>query len=1337
MKRLFNTTVLLLYLVFSTITFAQTTNATLGGTVSDATRALIPGVTVTATNTQTGIVSTVVTNETGAYNFPSLQTGTYKVTAELPGFQTQSYNDVVLGVSQQVRLNFTLQVGTQAQSVEVNIAADTLIATTSSSVGSVLPEYKVRDLPLASRNILDLVATAQGTQASNFAGGRITQLNTTRDGIPVSDGRYDTGAATTTYVSPDLVDEVRVIVAPADAEMGRGSGQIQMSTRSGTNELHGSLFWVNRNSKLSANSWNNNFQGAGKDFYNGNQFGGRVGGPIIKNKTFFFFLFDGQRFVTKSQFTGSVLTQQARQGIFRFFPGVQNGNVLSNAPTVDRNGTPVKPAGATGDLTSFNIFGRDVSGTFTPWDPNRAGFDTSGWMRRLIDRMPLPNDFTTCGPSGIFTTGPGNCDGLNVAGFRWLRRIEGQDTPNGDGNDTDRNQYNVRIDHNFNSNHKASFSGTWERDWAQTAQAGITNWPDGFNGQIRRAPRVITGSLVSTLSPTIVNEFRLGTRKAWNYSWSSIWRPDSVGDAARAALPTHGGVPFYPTQVLFGDNIITNVSGAATRGQTSPLYNYSDTLSWTKGKHAFRSGFEARFTSSRGWNGTDNPDWYKFPVVTVANPSVPVAGIAIVPGLTGTSVITAQNLLLDLSGSVSGASLTFNVNSAAQQNFEARTRIKDYHQNEWGGFFKDDWKIRPALTLNLGVRYDFYGTPWEKNGLNAAPVGGGAGLFGISGTSLADLWHPGVINGKPTQLQLTGKNSPNPGVLFYKNDWNNIAPAIGLSWSLPWGGKDKTILRAGYGVNYQGAASFNAGLNLFTGNNPGLSQLQNFTTLGVGAQYFNFSSPNLPIPIPEPAGVKPLAQEPFDVRANALLGFDDNRVNPYVQNFNLEIQRELAKNLTFEARYIGSKGTHLYGGLSINDVNIYENQILNAFNITRTGGNAELFDRILNGITLNPGTNASLGQGMVNGTTLSGSAALRTNTIFRTFLANGNVGQFASALNTSTTITGKAGGLLARNGFPDNFIVANPQYAAVVMNSNPGSSTYHSMNLQVTKRLSHGFTHQFAYTWSRTLGENSTDGGLEYQDPRNHQFNHALLTFHRTHDFRSNGTFELPFGPGRKFLGNASGFVSRLVERWQLGGIFSWSSGAPVTITAANAETTWTVVPGTINLTRTANTPMILGNFPKSAGKVTPGVSGANYFDGYRQLDDPFKNSVTTSQTLQTAFSNKALVDANGNIVLANAAPGTVGSLGRTWLEGPTHAGFDVNLVKRIRIAERKEFEIRVDAVNVMNNPRWAFVTGGTIQDINNPNFGRLTAADPTGGVAQADFPVANRRFTFNARLNF
>ncbi len=1333
MNRLWVTAIVLCVFALSANAFAQTTNATLGGTVSDPSRALIPGVTVTATNTQTGIASTSVTNETGSYNFPSLQTGIYKVIAELPGFQTQSYSDVTLGVSQQVRLNFTLQVAGQAQAVEVNVAADTLIATTSSSVGSVLPEYKVRDLPLASRNILDLVGTTPGTQGSNFAGGRLTLLNTTRDGIPVSDGRYDTGAATTTYVSPDLVEEVRVIVAPADAEMGRGSGQIQMATRSGTNEIHGSVFWVNRNPALNANSWNNNFQGVGKDYYNGNQFGGRVGGPVIKNKTFFFFLFDGQRYLTKQYFTGTVLTDQARQGVFRYFPGVQNGNFLANVPTSDRNGTPCgdpgslcsRPAAATGALTSFNVFARPDG---SPWDVNRSAFDSSGWIKTLIGRMPHPNDYTVG-------------DGLNTAGIRWVRRIEGSDTPNGDGNDVDRNQYNVRIDHNFNASHKASFSGTWERDWGQTAQAGITNWPGGYNGSVRRAPRVLTGSLVSTLSPTIVNEFRVGTRKAWNYSWSSIWRPDEVGDEARKALPTHGGVSFFPVQALIPDNIITSVSGAATRGQTSPLYNYSDTLSWTKSKHAFKAGFEARYTSSRGWNGTDNPDWYKFPVVNVGGTQgVAVTGINTIAGLTGTSVTTAQNLLLDLSGNVSGASLTLNVNKPSETSFSPVVRIKEFHQNEWGTFFKDDWKIRPDLTLNVGLRYDFYGVPWEAQGMNASPVGGAAGLFGIAGTSIADMWQPYHQAGQLTQLQLVGKNSPNSGTLLYQNDRNNFGPAIGLSWSLPWGGKDKTVMRAGYGVSYQGAASFNAALNLFTGNNVGLSYTQNFTTLGVGNKAFSFASADLPVPLPSQPQLKVLGQEPLNQRTNPLLGFDDHRVNPYIQNFNLEIQREIAKNLTFEARYIGSKGTHLYGGISINDVNIYENGILNAFNITRAGGDAPLFDQMLKGLTLNAGTNAALGQGVI-GNTVSASAALRGNATFKPFLADGRVGEFANALNTSTTATTLgAGGLLKNGGFPDNFIVANPQYAAVVENTNPGSSTYHSMNLQLTKRLSHGFTNSFAYTWSRTLGEQSIDGGLEYQDPRNHHYNHSLLTFHRTHDFRSNGTFEMPFGPGRKFFSNAPGFVSRIIERWQLGGIFSWSSGAPITITASNAQTTWTAVPGTINLARTANTPVILGDFAKSAGNITYLANGANYFGTYTQVDDPFKSNVTTSQTLQSSVTNKAIcVGANavcsGPMILANPAPGTVGTLGRQWIEGPTHAGFDVNLVKRVRIKEKKEFEIRVDAVNVLNNPRWALVAGGN--DINNASFGRLTAADPAGGAAQADFPVANRRFTFTARLNF
>jgi hypothetical protein len=217
-----------------------------------------------------------------------------------------------------------------------------------------------------------------------------------------------------------------------------------------------------------------------------------------------------------------------------------------------------------------------------------------------------------------------------------------------------------------------------------TDQSGISNWPGGYNGIVRRAPRVITASLVSTLSPAVVNEFRVGTRKNWHYSWASFLRPDGVGEEARKALPTHNGMSFVPQQAILLDNIITGFGGPATRGQSSPLFNFSDTLAWTKGKHAFRTGFEARFTSSAGFNGSDNKDWYQFPLVTVNSPSVPVTGISTIPGLVGANVTTAQNLLLDLAGAVSGASLSngFNVRSAQQQSFEPINRYKDFHQND-------------------------------------------------------------------------------------------------------------------------------------------------------------------------------------------------------------------------------------------------------------------------------------------------------------------------------------------------------------------------------------------------------------------------------------------------------------------------------------------------------------------------------------------------------------------------------------------------------------------------------------------------------------------------------
>src|SRR5262249_1304335 len=290
-KKIASLSLVLLCVALSNAAFAQV-NAVLSGTVGDATGALIPGVEVTAKNVNTGITDTRLSNESGNFVFPSLQPGQYTLSAALSGFQTATYNNVELGQGQQVRLNFTLQVGAAAQNVEVTIAADTLIATTSASVGNVLSGKDVLDLPLATRNVLDMLQTtagvvyttnAFGASVPNFGGTAVGSVNTTRDGLTTNDGRYNSsnGAYSAIFTSPDMVEEVRVSSNNIDPSLGRGAAQVQMRTRAGTNEIHGAAFYTNNNSVLNSQTYFQNLQHAAKNYANRNQFGGRVGGPII------------------------------------------------------------------------------------------------------------------------------------------------------------------------------------------------------------------------------------------------------------------------------------------------------------------------------------------------------------------------------------------------------------------------------------------------------------------------------------------------------------------------------------------------------------------------------------------------------------------------------------------------------------------------------------------------------------------------------------------------------------------------------------------------------------------------------------------------------------------------------------------------------------------------------------------------------------------------------------------------------------------------------------------------------------------------------------------------
>jgi hypothetical protein len=351
----------------------------------------------------------------------------------------------------------------------------------------------------------------------------------------------------------------------------------------------------------------------------------------------------------------------------------------------------------------------------------------------------------------------------------------------------------------------------------------------------------------------------------------------------------------------------------------------------------------------------------------------------------------------------------------------------------------------------------------------------------------------------------------------------------------------------------------------------------------------------------------------------------------------------------------------------------------------------------------------------VNGTTITGSQAVRSIAATRNALANNNAGTFANYLNTTPDF-GPRGELLRRASLPENLIVGNPQFSQARIASNLANSTYHATQIELTKRSSSGWTLQSNYTWSRTLGEHSGNtptliDNLGYRNGRNRHLDKRLLPFHRTHVFKTNGTFELPFGPNKRFLNGSSGLLSRLTERWQFGAILNLFSGQPMTLTTTTASFNQYAGTGTASL---------VGALPKNFGTVTYDDFGVRYFEGLTVVRDPAVSALT--QNLRTFSTMQAIADSSGKIIAVNAMPGTLGSLDPSYLEGPGQVRFDVNLVKRVRIGEGKEFEFRADAINLLNRTNFALPD----TDINSTNFGRITATN--GG---------NRIIVLNARINF
>ena len=1398
MKRLLVLSTLLACCVFPSHTFSQSGFASLSGTISDTSDAILPGVTITATNIATGVVGTTTSNKSGAYVFPSLLPGNYKVLAELTGFQPHSYKDVKLVNAAQVRLNFQLKVGGVNTTVEVSVEAERALLEAGSSSGEVLVEEVVRELPLVNSNALDLVKVTSayiptgnyinGANEATIAGVSIANLNIKRDGVDVSDVRYPAGIHAPTQINPDLVGEFKLITSPVDAEMGRGNSQIQVQTRSGTNAYHGAAVWEVQNSALDSNQWIINQTSPNvTNWRNIHQYTLSAGGPIIKNKTFFFALFNGQIARGRDAANAVVLTDCARKGIFRYFDNWSNDRYLSamtvtgNAPSVavvDQNGQPVTPPALlpsmlnadgshkenwephNGVLRYASVFGRVLNASsmqpdcsnaaidtvtnagtgFIGWDTYRkpidsTGFvgDSSGYIGGFISDMPVANNYSLLG------------DGLNTAAHAWTRSFRGNDNLYNVGEYNQRKQINIRIDHNINEKHRVSGSWSYEKGWSDN---NLRVWPNGFGGFSERRPQSLTVNFTSVLRSNLLNEARFGMARTGTNQFGLIDNPET-GDQLRAKLPRSVklDLPMAMSpgvgQVLFNignSNIFGgrwNGLASTTSRDVSPRWSFGDTITWAKGVHSFKMGGEVRLNRSKGsmyGAGIFGPT---IPVVsgTTAAGSTGIAVTGInstnMPGLNGNNSgnqLRMQNLLHFMSGSVVSVTQNYFINSP--DNLDAwpdpaveGIKVRDFQQKEFAFFLKDDWKVSQILTLNLGLRWEYYGVPYYKSGMTIGLDGGPDAAWGISGRSWDEaFWKPSETpRAGLTELAFVGPGTDNPDQRPWPRDFNNFGPAVGFALQLPWLGAGKSVLRGGYQLTYSGTGN----AVTFENNVANIAGSTYSPNLALTSTYLDLAHIDNVLPLTQT--IIPMRPFPLEDRTQTITVYDSDYQSPMIHNLTMSLTRNFGNRLTVDLKYIGTLARENISTFNINTPNILENGLKEAFDAARYGDDANPATALLD-LIFKP----------VRGTT-SGAEYLRTSTRFqgavqvRRHLADGNYQAVAQAINIwnnplapATTYTN--GYLLRESGLGENFIVANPQFTTVNVTGNKGYSNYHSMQAQVTLRPTAGFSFVSSYTWSKNLGIS----GSNPSDPMNFDADYTAVASDRRHVFSSYGTFNLPIGPNGLLLKSNNGVLSRVFQDWQASWIFSASTGAPLNWTASNMSYGTTV-------------PNLVADFPwDKVGYYWPEgeVRGNLFQNSLQTVDDPqcalLQGTPTTGLRAQCTLN--AVADVDGNIILRNPLPMEQGNFGYSRIYGLGSWNLDMAISKTVRLVEGKSIQIRVDASNIFNHPTpggaaTQTTPGSTTYYASNPVLS-LTGSDGSF-VGNLNGKAGNRAFQARVRFNF
>ncbi|HYP09414.1 MAG TPA: TonB-dependent receptor, partial [Bryobacteraceae bacterium] len=683
--------------LLATAIYGQGTTSRVTGTVEDPSGAAIVGATVTLTNEASNTSFETRTSETGTYLFEAIQVGNYTVGIEASGFRKFSSKGNRVSIGSPTTVNVRLEVGQVTEQVQVSAVAELVQTSTSGNIGNVLNEKTIKDMPIIGtrgRSPLQLILLQPGVVSGPSSGAEVhvhgardRAFNYTLDGLDnneASQGGGTQDVANPTRTNPDSIQEFRLITSNPTAENGRNSGaQVQIMTRSGSNEFHGSGFWFYRTPRLNANEWENNLNNTGKRQFVQNIYGASVGGPIIRNKTFFFY--NQQRLVANETRSRDrlVYTAAARAGNWRFVQGGRNGAAGTPNAAVDPSGNALPGL----NIGTYNIFNND---------PQRLGIDPT--VKALIDETPLPNNFF-------------GGDGLNTAFYSFASpQFEKQ-----------RDQ-TAKIDHVFSATNTVFFRAAWGYqntvcDAGNTGDALFPGAPCQVNTE--RSPRNLAFNWRWNPTPSVTNELVVGESKfTFNF---------------RNVNENLEGFVFPTTPVTVG-----NVYSGAGNLRNVKTRQIVDNLSWIHGSHAWKFGTNLRFVQHNDQRGdiagaNAAQQVYFERTINAVDPATFGVPSTIQTANDLPELQTNINFLL---GRVGTTNRGFGSDG---ERFVEGPFVFNARYNEYDFYAQDTWKLRRNLTIDLGLRWEIKMAPTEAN--NKIRVPSQSMVYGAA-PSTSITWQP-------------------------------------------------------------------------------------------------------------------------------------------------------------------------------------------------------------------------------------------------------------------------------------------------------------------------------------------------------------------------------------------------------------------------------------------------------------------------------------------------------------------------------------------------------------------------------------------------------------------